>query len=202
MKSALLPLTNPGRNCSFYRDFLICHEQNNFCMRVFCRRKCPGWLTDFGASHCLGLSGRCAPQGATVCRRAFRKIHLNPGAQSIVSRWQGTSVTHLSQTFTTLLSTRGQKEGKKEKVLPMTSPLTRACRLEDHSVRSPFPTLSAAACRGSWLKTFLLELVAAAENYFVSFLGALRKFGASWLGEREVGRFVLPPLLHPDTHAH
>lgn len=84
-------------------------------MSVFCRRKCPSWLTDFGASHCLGLSGRCAPQGATVCRRAFRKIHLNPGAQSIVSRWQDTSVAHLSQTFTTLLSTRGQKEGKKER---------------------------------------------------------------------------------------
>lgn len=48
-------------------------------------------LTDFGASHCFGLSRRSAPQGATGCRRALRKTQMNPGRQTIVSRWQDTS---------------------------------------------------------------------------------------------------------------
>lgn len=35
-----------------------------------------------------------------------------------------------------------------------------------------------------------------------SFRGALRKFGASWLGEREVGRFENPPYPTPIQHTH
>ena len=77
-------------------------------------------LTDFGGSHCLGLSGRCAPQGAAVCRRALRKTQLNPGRQTIVSRWQDTSLQwalrHVSVcSLLTALSSWSEKGKKKKK---------------------------------------------------------------------------------------
>lgn len=58
-----------------------------------------------------------------------------------------------SETFATLLSAHGKQEGekrKKKKALKMTSLLTRACRLEDHLVGSPFPKLSATVQLLSW----------------------------------------------------
>lgn len=79
--------------------------------------------------------------------------------------------------------------------LPVTSWLTCAARLEDHSAPSPFQTPFAAECNCFYLKVFscLLQLGAVLEQEPRTLwrVSAVRSESLERLGERrEVGRFV------------
>lgn len=176
------------------------------------KKALPTRLTDFGASHCLGLPGRSAPQGATACSSALRKTQLIPGRTTIPSMLLDTCRSQLKADFS-LFSPHSvfsviarfpvSFEVQKKKKLPVASGLTCAGRREDHSASSPFPTHSTCESICFCSKLFLapsnpVQFWSRSYKLFGEF--ALHELGASWLGKREVGRSEWVP--HPTQNTH
>lgn len=150
-----------------------------------------------------------ARRTAWVCRVAVRpRVPPCAGERSgrpiwIPAHWASCrgDRTLLSPTFQRLLRLCSALTGRrreKEKALKMTSLLTRACRLEDHFARSPFPKLSAAA----WLLSWNFSPVTRRSGWKL-FLRCAPKVW-SVLTPREGGGTICaaPPTPLQHTHAH
>lgn len=173
------------------------------------KKALPTRLTDFGASHCLGLPGRSVPQGATACSSALRKTQLIPGRTSIPSMLLDTCRSQLKADFS-LFSPHSvfsviarfpvsfEVQKKKSYRWPLGSHVQvgeRTIPPLRHSRRTPLVKVSVSALNfssnpvQSWSRSYKL---------FGEF--ALHELGASWLGKREVGRSEWVP--HPTQNTH
>lgn len=175
------------------------------------KKALPTRLTDFGASHCLGLPAWSAPQGATACSSALRKTQLIPGRTTIPSMLLDTCRSQLKADFS-LFSPHSvfsviarfpvSFEVQKKKV---TGGLwAHTCRSARGPFRlSPFPTHSTCECICSCSKLFLAPsspVQSWSRSYKLFGEFALHELGASWLGKREVGRSEWVP--HPTQNTH
>lgn len=175
------------------------------------KKALPTRLTDFGASHCLGLPGRSAPQGATACSSALRKTQLIPGRTTIPSMLLDTCRSQLKADFSlfsphsvfSVIARFPVSFEVQKKKLPVASGLTCAGRREDHSASSPFPTHSTCESICFCSKFFLAPsnpVQSWSRSYKLFGEFALHELGASWLGKREVGRSEWVP--HPTHNTH
>lgn len=129
------------------------------------KKALPTRLTDFGASHCLGLPGRSAPQGATACSSALRKTQLIPGRTTIPSMLLDTCRSQLKADFS-LFSPHSvfsviarfpvsfEVQKKKSYRWPLGSHVQvgeRTIPPLRHSRRTPLVKVSVSALNFSWL---------------------------------------------------
>lgn len=175
------------------------------------KKALPTRLTDFGASHCLGLPGRSAPQGATACSSALRKTQLIPGRTTIPSMLLDTCRSQLKADFSlfsphSVLSVIArfpvsfEVQKKKSYRWPLGSHVQvgeRTIPPLRHSRRTPLVKVSVSALNFSWLLPTRCSPEAGAINSLESLrstnLERLDWERGRWDGLSE---YPTPPIIH------